>query len=171
MYVDQGLCGVGQAALPQVRGSCSTVCPRRGQHYFRRVDLDITIDSRLCVMCELLLKLRDRAVMLLNRQPENILADHGGWRSFYLAITLDGLKCPEPCPPLPAGESHSCGNQRRRGSIPCSLPNWSVRPTACPAGGSSWPRMKARSFRSLRGVAAPSAFRSAAPRPFDDRPG
>jgi len=95
---------------------CSTVCPRQAVSIISgESDLDITIDSRLCVMCEVCSHFcpTGAVTLLYNGQPKTILADHRGLGPFYPAITLDALKCPEPCPPLPAGDSHWCRTERR----------------------------------------------------------
>jgi 4Fe-4S ferredoxin len=95
---------------------CSTVCPRQAVSIIAgESDLDISIDSRLCVLCEVCSHFcpTGAVTLLYNGQPKTILADHRGLGPFYPAITLDTLKCPEPCPPLPAGESHWCRQERR----------------------------------------------------------
>jgi 4Fe-4S ferredoxin len=115
MYVDQvSLVLVKQLCLKCE--ICSTVCPRQAVSIIPgESDLDITIDSRLCVMCEVCSHFcpTGAVTLLFNGQPKTILADHRGLAPFYPAITLDALKCPEPCPPLPAGESHWCRTERR----------------------------------------------------------
>ncbi len=95
---------------------CSTVCPRQAVSIISgESDLDIAIDSRLCVMCEVCSHFcpTGAVTLLFNGQPKTILADHRGVGLFYPPITLDAAKCPEPCPPLPEGETHWCRTERR----------------------------------------------------------
>jgi 4Fe-4S ferredoxin len=95
---------------------CSTVCPRQAVSIIARdSDLDITIDPRLCVLCEICSHFCPTGAVTLvyNGQPKAILAEHQALANFYPAITLDAEKCPEPCPPLPEGDSHWCRQERR----------------------------------------------------------
>ncbi len=95
---------------------CSTVCPRQAVSLIAgESDLDIAIDPRLCVMCEICSHFcpTGAITLLYNDSPKAILAEHRALANFYPAITLDASKCPEPCPPLPEGETHWCRQERR----------------------------------------------------------
>ena len=95
---------------------CSTVCPRQAVSLIAgEADLDIIIDPRLCVFCEVCSHFcpTGAITLLYNGRPKAILAEHRALANFYPAITLDASKCPEPCPPLPEGDSHWCRQERR----------------------------------------------------------
>jgi 4Fe-4S ferredoxin len=72
--------------------------------------------------------------LLYNGEPKTILADHRGLGQFYPPITLDAAKCPEPCPPLPEGETHWCRTERRLvpNTLDDCLKSCRVCLTACP---------------------------------------
>jgi 4Fe-4S ferredoxin len=136
MYVDQVslVLDKGRCLKCEI---CSTVCPRQAVSILAgESDLDITIDPRLCVMCEVCAHFcpTGALTLLYNGRPKAILAEHRALANFYPAITLDALKCPEPCPPLPDGESHWCRQERRLvGNALTDCPkSCQVCLTACP---------------------------------------
>lgn len=93
---------------------CMLVCPRQAVAIIPgEDDLDIDIDPRLCVLCEICSHFCPVAAVTLtfNGDPKTIFADHQGLAPFYPKIAMDKGKCPEPCPPLPAGEVHWCRQQ------------------------------------------------------------
>ena len=116
---------------------CSTVCPRQAVTLIAgEADMDITIDPRLCVMCEICAHFCPTGAITLiyNGRPKAILAEHRALANFYPAITLDASKCPEPCPPLPEGDSHWCRQERRliANTLTDCPKSCRVRLTACP---------------------------------------
>ncbi len=102
---------------------CSLVCPKEAVRLLPgEEELDIAIDPRRCVLCEVCSHFCPAGAISLtyNRQPKTILADHQALAPFYPKIDLDPGKCPEPCPPAPAGEEHWCRTQLRL--VPNLLP-------------------------------------------------
>jgi 4Fe-4S ferredoxin len=115
MYVDQVSLVVDKSRCLRCE-VCSTVCPRQAVRLLAGEDsLELTIDPRLCVLCEVCSHFcpTGAVTLLYNGQPKAILAANRGVAPFYPAITLDADKCPEPCPPLPAGEVHWCRTARQ----------------------------------------------------------
>ncbi len=115
MYVDQVKLVVDKRRCLRCE-ICSTVCPRQAVSIIAVESvLDITIDPRLCVMCEVCSHFcpTGAVTLLYNGQPKTILAETRAVGAFYPPITLDAAKCPEPCPPLPEGETHWCRTERR----------------------------------------------------------
>ncbi len=152
---------------------CSTVCPRQAVSIMADdADLDITIDPRLCVLCEICSHFcpTGAVTLLYNDQPKAILAEHRALGNFYPAITLDAQKCPEPCPPLPEGESHWCRQERRlvANTLTDCPKSCRVCLTACPRQVVKLAEDEKPGHTMTRNCvcAAPSACRSAAPRPF-----
>jgi MinD superfamily P-loop ATPase len=93
---------------------CLLVCPRGAVAILPgESDLNIDIDPRLCVLCEICSHFCPVGAVRLtvNGAPKTIFADHRGLAPFYPKIDMDKGKCPEPCPPMPEGESHWCRQQ------------------------------------------------------------
>ena len=115
MYVDRVKSYFEQIPLPQMRNLFYRLSPAGRQHHGRRFGFGYCHRPPALVLREICSHFCPTGAVTLfyNDQPKAILAEHRALGNFYPAITLDAQKCPEPCPPLPEGESHWCRQERR----------------------------------------------------------
>lgn len=115
MYVDQVQLRLDKQVCIKC-DICSLVCPRQAVTIIPgETELEIDIDPRRCVLCEVCAHFCPLGAVTLtyNGQTKGILTEHQGLAPFLPKIRMDKSKCPEPCPPLPEGETHWCRQQLR----------------------------------------------------------
>jgi MinD superfamily P-loop ATPase len=110
MYVDQVRLLLDKEACLRC-DICSLVCPRQAVCITPgETDLEIDIDPRRCVLCEVCSHFCPVGAVSLtyNGETKAIFAAYQGLAPFLPSIRMDKSRCPEPCPPVPEGESHWC---------------------------------------------------------------
>ena len=106
-----GAAASGQGSVPEMRH----LRPYRDAVIIIPADdgLDISIDPRLCLMCEICAHFCPVAAVTLsyNGQVKIIMADHQGLAPLLPKIDMDKSRCLLPCPTQPDGEEHWCRQQ------------------------------------------------------------